>query len=158
VNLAHPISVLIVYGTVIVNEDGLVHFYDDIYGHDAALEKTLAKGYPYPGYSPAIKLPGQLKTRSANAVDVRAGAEGEQSRRTPGQARKLAARPVSKQPASEANHQFYGLFLLTGFALPTLGLSRVKESSALKGNCRTDCCPVLLRVISTRRFCARVTV
>ena len=49
VNLAHPIPVLIVYGTVIVSEDGLVHFYDDIYGHDAALEKVLAKGYPYPG-------------------------------------------------------------------------------------------------------------
>jgi murein L,D-transpeptidase YcbB/YkuD len=48
VNLAHPIPVLIVYGTVIVNEDGLVHFYDDIYGHDAALEKVLAKGYPHP--------------------------------------------------------------------------------------------------------------
>jgi hypothetical protein len=26
-----------------------VHFYDDIYGHDAALEKALNKGYPYPG-------------------------------------------------------------------------------------------------------------
>jgi L,D-transpeptidase YcbB len=49
VNLAHPIPVLIVYGTVIVTEDGVVHFYDDIYGHDAALEKVLAKGYPYPG-------------------------------------------------------------------------------------------------------------
>jgi L,D-transpeptidase YcbB len=49
VNLAHRIPVLIVYGTVIVNEDGIVHFYDDIYRHDAALEKVLAKGYPYPG-------------------------------------------------------------------------------------------------------------
>jgi murein L,D-transpeptidase YcbB/YkuD len=49
VNLTRPIPVLIVYGTAIVNEDGLVHFYDDIYGHDAALEKVLAKGYPYPG-------------------------------------------------------------------------------------------------------------
>jgi murein L,D-transpeptidase YcbB/YkuD len=48
VNLAHPIPVLILYGTVIVNDDGLVHFYDDIYGHDAALEKALDKGYPYP--------------------------------------------------------------------------------------------------------------
>ena len=48
VNLAQPIPVLIVYATVIVLEDGLVHFYDDIYGHDAALEKVLAKGYPYP--------------------------------------------------------------------------------------------------------------
>lgn len=49
VNLAHPISVLIVYGTAIVSEDGTVYFYDDIYGHDAALEKVLEKGYPYPG-------------------------------------------------------------------------------------------------------------
>jgi murein L,D-transpeptidase YcbB/YkuD len=49
VNLAHPIPVLIVYGTAVVPEDGLVHFYDDIYGHDAALEKVLEKGYPYPG-------------------------------------------------------------------------------------------------------------
>src|ERR1700735_739286 len=48
VNLAHPIPVLIVYATVIVTEDKLVHFYDDIYGHDAALEKVLAQGYPYP--------------------------------------------------------------------------------------------------------------
>jgi murein L,D-transpeptidase YcbB/YkuD len=48
VNLAHPIPVLIIYATVVVLEDGLVHFYDDIYHHDAALEKVLAKGYPYP--------------------------------------------------------------------------------------------------------------
>jgi murein L,D-transpeptidase YcbB/YkuD len=49
VKLARPIPVLIVYGTAIVTEDGIVHFYDDIYGHDAALEKVLQKGYPYPG-------------------------------------------------------------------------------------------------------------
>jgi murein L,D-transpeptidase YcbB/YkuD len=49
VNLAQPIPVLILYATVIVLEDGLIHFYDDIYGHDASLEKVLAKGYPYPG-------------------------------------------------------------------------------------------------------------
>jgi murein L,D-transpeptidase YcbB/YkuD len=48
VNLAQPIPVLILYATVIVLDDGLVHFYDDIYKHDAALEKVLAKGYPYP--------------------------------------------------------------------------------------------------------------
>ena len=48
VNLAHPIPVFIVYATVIVLEDGLVYFYDDIYGHDDALDKVLAKGYPYP--------------------------------------------------------------------------------------------------------------
>lgn len=49
VNLTHPIPVLIIYGTVVVADDGLVHFYDDIYGHDTRLEKTLQKGYPYPG-------------------------------------------------------------------------------------------------------------
>ncbi|HKD64366.1 MAG TPA: L,D-transpeptidase family protein [Candidatus Acidoferrales bacterium] len=49
VNLARPIPVLILYGTVIVPEDGLVHFYDDIYGHDAALNLVLQQGYPYPG-------------------------------------------------------------------------------------------------------------
>lgn len=48
VNLAHPIPVLIVYGTVIVSEDGIVHFYHDIYAYDGALDKALAKGYPYP--------------------------------------------------------------------------------------------------------------
>ena len=48
VNLAHPIPVLIVYATVIVLEDGQVHFYDDIYSHDTELEKALAQGYPYP--------------------------------------------------------------------------------------------------------------
>ena len=48
VNLVHPIPVLILYATVIVTEDGIVHFYDDIYGHDAALEKVIEKGYPYP--------------------------------------------------------------------------------------------------------------
>jgi murein L,D-transpeptidase YcbB/YkuD len=48
VNLTHPIPVLILYGTVIVLDDGVVHFYDDIYGHDATLDKVLAKGYPYP--------------------------------------------------------------------------------------------------------------
>jgi len=50
VNLAHPIPVLIVYATVIISEDGLVHIYDDIYGHDASLEAVLSKGYPYPAH------------------------------------------------------------------------------------------------------------
>ena len=47
VKLAQPIPVFIVYGTAVVTEDGIVHFYDDIYGHDTALENALAKGYPY---------------------------------------------------------------------------------------------------------------
>jgi L,D-transpeptidase YcbB len=48
VNLTKPIPVLIIYATVVVTEDGIVHFYDDIYGQDAALEKVLTKGYPFP--------------------------------------------------------------------------------------------------------------
>ena len=47
VNLASPIPVLILYGTAVTYDDGSVHFYDDIYGHDAQLRKALAKGYPY---------------------------------------------------------------------------------------------------------------
>jgi len=49
VNLTKPIPVLILYGTAVVDEQGRVHFFHDLYGHDAALEKVLAKGYPYPG-------------------------------------------------------------------------------------------------------------
>ncbi|HXB21460.1 MAG TPA: L,D-transpeptidase family protein, partial [Candidatus Solibacter sp.] len=48
VNLAHPIRVLILYGTVAVQENGEVRFFDDVYGHDATLETALANGYPYP--------------------------------------------------------------------------------------------------------------
>jgi murein L,D-transpeptidase YcbB/YkuD len=47
VNLSSPIPVLILYATARVDEDGLVDFYDDIYGHDAKLARALAKGYPY---------------------------------------------------------------------------------------------------------------
>ena len=47
VNLAQPIPVLILYGTAVPEDDGSVHFYDDIYGHDVDLRKALAKGYPY---------------------------------------------------------------------------------------------------------------
>jgi len=48
VNLPKPIPVLIVYATAVVEEDGLVYFTPDLYGHDARLKAALAKGYPYP--------------------------------------------------------------------------------------------------------------
>ncbi len=48
VRLTRPVPILIVYGTAIVQEDGEVDFYRDVYGHDASLEAALAKGYPYP--------------------------------------------------------------------------------------------------------------
>ena len=40
---------LILYGTAVIDEDQSVHFFDDLYGHDADLKQRLAKGYPYPG-------------------------------------------------------------------------------------------------------------
>jgi murein L,D-transpeptidase YcbB/YkuD len=48
VTLAQRIPVLIVYATALAYEGGDVHFYDDIYGHDAELSAALAKGYPSP--------------------------------------------------------------------------------------------------------------
>ena len=49
VNLTNPVPVLILYGTAVVDPDGQVHFFDDIYGYDDELRRALAKGYPYPG-------------------------------------------------------------------------------------------------------------
>ena len=48
INLTKPIPVLILYSTAVAEEDGSIHFFDDLYGHDADLEKALAKGYPFP--------------------------------------------------------------------------------------------------------------
>ncbi len=49
VNLHKPIPVLIIYSTAVVEPDGEVRFFDDIYHYDAALQKELATGYPYLG-------------------------------------------------------------------------------------------------------------
>jgi murein L,D-transpeptidase YcbB/YkuD len=48
VHLDKPIPVLILYTSAVVEPDGGVHFFRDIYGQDAELAKALAKGYPYP--------------------------------------------------------------------------------------------------------------
>ena len=48
VNLEKPIPVLLVYGTVAVDENNNVFFFDDIYGYDKELDAVLKKGYPYP--------------------------------------------------------------------------------------------------------------
>lgn len=48
VNLQTPVPVLILYATAVVEEDGTVHFFDDIYGHDRRLNDVLKKGTPYP--------------------------------------------------------------------------------------------------------------
>src|SRR5271170_1293279 len=41
VALAKPVQVLILYGTALATEDGAVHFFDDVYGHDRHLEQLL---------------------------------------------------------------------------------------------------------------------
>lgn len=47
VNLARRVPVTVLYTTAVVRPDGVVSFYDDVYGHDARLERVLAKGYPF---------------------------------------------------------------------------------------------------------------
>ena len=47
VDLADPIPVLILYSTAVVEPNGQIHFFDDIYGYDAALQRVLEGGYPY---------------------------------------------------------------------------------------------------------------
>jgi murein L,D-transpeptidase YcbB/YkuD len=48
VSLKMPLPIVIFYATAWVEEDGDVHFFDDIYGYDAEMDKVLAKGPPYP--------------------------------------------------------------------------------------------------------------
>jgi murein L,D-transpeptidase YcbB/YkuD len=48
VNLAVKVPVLLLYVTAVAEEDGTIHFFDDIYGHDKRLNALLVKGPPYP--------------------------------------------------------------------------------------------------------------
>jgi L,D-transpeptidase YcbB len=48
VNLKKPLPVVIFYLTALAEDDGQVHFFDDLYGYDAQLNKVLSKGPPYP--------------------------------------------------------------------------------------------------------------
>lgn len=47
VRLQSPVAVYLLYTTVMIGRDGELRFYDDLYGHDDELHKTLAKGFPY---------------------------------------------------------------------------------------------------------------
>ena len=47
VNLTPSVPVVIIYLTALVEEDGEVYFFNDIYGHDKTLNAVLAKGPPY---------------------------------------------------------------------------------------------------------------
>ncbi|MDW5265780.1 MULTISPECIES: murein L,D-transpeptidase [Acidobacteriaceae] len=46
--LKTPIPIVIFYVTAEVEDDGEVHFFDDIYGYDADLQTVIEKGPPYP--------------------------------------------------------------------------------------------------------------
>jgi len=48
VPLQEPVPVVIFYTTAVARRDGTISFFDDVYGHDKALERALARGYPYP--------------------------------------------------------------------------------------------------------------
>ncbi|MGC2275682.1 MAG: L,D-transpeptidase family protein, partial [Candidatus Binatus sp.] len=48
VNLKNPIPVLILYSTAVVDPNGEVRFFDDIYGYDKSLNRVLTNGPPYP--------------------------------------------------------------------------------------------------------------
>ncbi len=48
VGLKKPLPIVIFYLTANVEEDGDVHFFDDLYGYDKQLDDVLAKGRPYP--------------------------------------------------------------------------------------------------------------
>jgi murein L,D-transpeptidase YcbB/YkuD len=47
VKLSSPVPVVIVYMTAIVEENGEIYFFNDIYGHDGAMNAALAKGQQY---------------------------------------------------------------------------------------------------------------
>ena len=48
VNLAERIPVFIIYGTALADGNNEVHFYDDLYGHDAKLAGAFSRGYTHP--------------------------------------------------------------------------------------------------------------
>lgn len=47
VGLRTPLPVVLGYFTAMAEEDGTIHFFNDIYGYDKQLEDALAKGRPY---------------------------------------------------------------------------------------------------------------
>jgi murein L,D-transpeptidase YcbB/YkuD len=63
-SLKTPIPIVIFYLTAIVDEDGKAHFFDDIYGYDADMQKVLEKGPPYPVKPESLKV----KTKVGDTV------------------------------------------------------------------------------------------
>ena len=59
VNLSKPIPVLIIYTTAVVETNGQVFFFDDIYKHDIELDEILEHSYPYSNWRPTSGAPGR---------------------------------------------------------------------------------------------------
>lgn len=62
VSLKTPLPVVVFYLTAIPDEDGTMHFFNDVYGYDAAMNAILSKGMPYPSAPAKINpkvLPGE---------------------------------------------------------------------------------------------------
>ena len=55
VGLKTPIPIVIFYVTGEVEDDGEIHFFDDIYGYDADMQQVLSKGPPYPTKPEPVK-------------------------------------------------------------------------------------------------------
>jgi len=80
VYLERPVGVYLLYSTVVVDDDGTTHFFEDIYGHDAQLEEILAKGPPYPYPTPVpdpTPVPEATPVPDPTLVPVAVGGETE---------------------------------------------------------------------------------
>jgi murein L,D-transpeptidase YcbB/YkuD len=75
VKLKSPIPVLILYGTAMVQKNGEVEFYNDIYGYDTELERALTQGY-IPGNKIGTNLNSPFPLPSANAADINVNERG----------------------------------------------------------------------------------
>ena len=64
VNLKTPVPIVLFYMTAEVEDDGDIHFFEDIYGYDAEMDKVLEKGPPYP-IKPEPVVP---KTKAGDTV------------------------------------------------------------------------------------------
>jgi murein L,D-transpeptidase YcbB/YkuD len=58
VTLKTPLPVVVFYLTAVADGDGSMHFLDDVYKYDAAMEQLLEKGMPYP--SAPVKINPKL--------------------------------------------------------------------------------------------------
>ena len=69
VGLKTPLPVVVFYLTATADEDGTIHFFDDIYNYDHDLQQMLDKGMPYP-QSPAKINPKLTPGETVVAADL----------------------------------------------------------------------------------------